>query len=31
MLKILVVGDDLRMVRTICDILKVKGYEAIPA
>jgi len=31
MLKILVVDDDRRMVRTICDILKVKGYEAIPA
>ena len=30
-LKILVVDDDRRMVRTICDILKVKGYESIPA
>jgi DNA-binding NtrC family response regulator len=26
-LKILVVDDDRRMVKTICDILKVKGYE----
>jgi DNA-binding response OmpR family regulator len=26
--KVLVVDDDRRMVRTICDILKVKGYEA---
>lgn len=30
-LKILVVDDDRRMVRTICDILRVKGYEALPA
>jgi DNA-binding NtrC family response regulator len=29
--KILVVDDDRRMVRTICDILRVKGYEALPA
>lgn len=26
-LKVLVVDDDRRMVKTICDILKVKGYE----
>jgi two-component system response regulator HydG len=25
--KVLVVDDDRRMVRTICDILKLKGYE----
>lgn len=30
-LRILVVDDDRRMVRTICDILKVKGYESIEA
>lgn len=30
-LKILVVDDDRRMVRTICDILRVKGYEPQPA
>lgn len=30
-MKVLVVDDDRRMVKTICDILKVKGYEAIPA
>lgn len=30
-LKILVVDDDRRMVRTICDILHVKGYETLPA
>ncbi|MDO9080739.1 MAG: response regulator, partial [Desulfuromonadales bacterium] len=30
-LKILVVDDDRRMVRTICDILQVKGYEPLPA
>lgn len=30
-LKILVVDDDRRMVRTICDILRIKGYEALPA
>lgn len=29
--KILVVDDDQRMVKTICDILRVKGYEALPA
>jgi DNA-binding NtrC family response regulator len=29
--KILVVDDDRRMVKTICDILNVKGHEAIPA
>lgn len=29
--KVLVVDDDRRMVRTICDILKVKGYEALEA
>lgn len=29
--KILVVDDDRRMVRTICDILRVKGYEALSA
>jgi DNA-binding response OmpR family regulator len=27
-IKVLVVDDDRRMVKTICDILKVKGYEA---
>jgi DNA-binding NtrC family response regulator len=30
-LKVLVVDDDQRMVKTICDILKVKGYEGVPA
>jgi len=30
-LKVLVVDDDRRMVQTICDILRVKGYEALPA
>ncbi len=30
-LKVLVVDDDRRMVKTICDILKVKGYEAAEA
>lgn len=30
-LKVLVVDDDKRMVRTICDILRVKGYNAEPA
>ena len=30
-LKILVVDDDRRMVRTTCDILRVKGHEAVPA
>lgn len=29
--KILIADDDRRMVRTICDILRVKGYEAQPA
>ena len=29
--KVLVVDDDRRMVKTICDILKVKGYEAVEA
>ncbi len=29
--KVLVVDDDRRMVKTICDILKVKGYEALQA
>lgn len=29
--KVLVVDDDGRMVRTICDILKAKGFEATPA
>jgi len=30
-LKVLVVDDELRMVKTICDILLFKGYEALPA
>ncbi|MBI1174313.1 MAG: response regulator [Sideroxydans sp.] len=30
-MKILVVDDDRRIVKTTCDILKVKGYEAIAA
>lgn len=30
-MKILVVDDDQRMVKTICDILRVKGYEAMTA
>jgi two-component system response regulator HydG len=30
-MKILVVDDDHRIVRTTCDILKIKGYEPIPA
>lgn len=30
-LKVLVVDDDRRMVKTICDILQVKGFEAVPA
>lgn len=30
-LKVLVVDDDRRMVRTICDILRVKGHSAEPA
>jgi DNA-binding NtrC family response regulator len=29
--KILVADDDRRMVRTICDILRVKGYDTCPA
>jgi two-component system response regulator HydG len=29
--KVLVVDDDRRMVKTICDILRIKGYEAVPA
>lgn len=28
-MKILVVDDDRRMVKTICDILKVKGYKPV--
>jgi len=30
-LKVLVVDDDRRMVKTVCDILKVKGYETLEA
>ncbi|KXW57441.1 response regulator [Ferrovum myxofaciens] len=30
-MKILVVDDDRRIVRTTCDILKIKGHEPIPA
>ena len=30
-LKVLVVDDDRRMVKTICDILRVKGYDTIKA
>ncbi len=30
-IRILVVDDDRRMVKTICDILKVKGYETVEA
>ena len=30
-IKVLVVDDDRRMVKTICDILKVKGYETAEA
>lgn len=30
-MKILVVDDDRRIVQTTCDILKIKGYEPIPA
>lgn len=30
-MKILVVDDDLRIVKTTCDILKIKGYEPIAA
>lgn len=29
--KVLVVDDDLMMAKTICDILKIKGYDAIKA
>ncbi len=29
--KVLVVDDDRRIVKTTCDILRVKGYEAVPA
>ena len=29
--KVLVVDDDRRMVKTICDILKAKGFAAAPA
>lgn len=30
-LKVLVVDDNRHMVKTLCDILEVKGYEALPA
>jgi two-component system response regulator HydG len=30
-MKILVVDDDRRIVKTTCDILKIKGHDAIPA
>jgi DNA-binding NtrC family response regulator len=30
-IKILVVDDDRRIVKTTCDILKIKGHEAIAA
>jgi DNA-binding NtrC family response regulator len=30
-IKVLVVDDDRRMVRTVCDILKAKGFQALPA
>ena len=30
-MKILVVDDDRRIVKTTCDILKIKGHEAIAA
>lgn len=30
-MKILVVDDDRRIVKTTCDILKTKGYDAVPA
>lgn len=30
-MKILVVDDDLRIVKTTCDILKIKGHEPIAA
>ena len=29
--KVLVVDDDRRMVRTICDILKIKGFQVLAA
>jgi diguanylate cyclase (GGDEF)-like protein/PAS domain S-box-containing protein len=29
--KVLVVDDDQRMVKTVCDVLKVKGYEVLTA
>ncbi len=29
--KVLVVDDDRRMVKTMCDILRVKGHDAVPA
>lgn len=29
--RILVVDDDRRMVKTVCDILQVKGFDALPA
>jgi DNA-binding response OmpR family regulator len=28
--KVLVVDDDRRMVKTICDILKIGGFETLP-
>lgn len=30
-LRVMVVDDDRQMVKTICDILRVKGYEPLPA
>lgn len=30
-LRVLIVDDDRRMAKTLCDILKVKGFEATPA
>ena len=30
-MNVLVVDDDRRMVKTTCDILRVKGYHALPA
>lgn len=30
-MKILVVDDDRRIVKTTCDVLKIKGHEAVPA
>lgn len=29
--KVLVVDDDRRIVKTTCDILRIKGFEAVPA